>query len=72
MSARKENKITTVKWDEDPKLGIVAIFFGNIGDNEKPGYWVEAHRTDFESDYVSEQEAEELYAYHLNNTQAFA
>jgi len=72
MSERKENKIITVKEGTDPKNGCVAIFYGNIGDNETPGFWVEAHRTDFESDFVTEEEAEALYAYHINNTQAFA
>lgn len=69
---RKETVITTVKEGTDPKNGVVAIFFGNIAENEKPGFWVEAHRTDFESDYVSEAEAEELYQYHIANSQAFA
>lgn len=72
MSDRIENIITTVKEGTDPKNGCVAIFFGNIADDETPGYWVEAHRTGFESDYVTEQEANELYAHHINNTQAFS
>ena len=60
---------TTVKEATDPRNGTVAIFFGRNHESDTPGFWVEAHRTDFYSDYVSEQEAEELFAEHVNNSQ---
>jgi hypothetical protein len=69
---RKEVVILTIKEGHDPKNGVVAIFYGNIAENEKPGFWVEAHRTNFESDYVSETEAQLLFEQHINNSQAFA
>ena len=56
----------------DPRNGIVAIFFGSHDGQATEGFWVEAHRTDFESDYVSEAEAKELYEKHINNSQTFA
>lgn len=59
----------TVKEGSDPRGGVVAIFYGKAHPEDQPGFWVEAQRTEFFSEYVSQAEAEKLYKHYLHNTQ---
>mgnify|MGYP000320644084 CR=1 FL=1 len=53
----------------DPRNGVVAIFFGSNEPGDTAGFWVEAQRVEFYSDYVSKAEAQELYNFYSHNSQ---
>lgn len=62
---------TTVKETTDPRGGVVAIFYGCNDEGDEPGYWVESHRCEFYSDYVSQEEADQLYEYYAHQSQRY-
>lgn len=63
---------TCVKEGLDPRGGTVALFFGRRDEDDvEEGFWVENQRTENYSDFLSEEDANDLYELELNNSQTY-